>query len=203
MLAVLALAPAYVLPARPAAGAPTVRMVESWYDSGKRLDGSTAAAAPAAGGAVTRQILSKKGEVTTVVEGAKKSLPLGVKDESQVNPLTGKVLGVALALAVGTPFISAALNGGTAPSPKSLGLDMPAFEIKMTEDDKARVAAAKARNAADSEAMMKVCTATRPAARAIRSCSRAAAPPSAGAAKGAGVRMSAALAAAPPRSRTP
>ena len=163
MLAVLALAPAYVLPARPAAGAPTVRMVESWYDSGKRLDGSTvAAAAPAAaGGAVTRQILSKKGEVTTVVEGAKKSLPLGVKDESQVNPLTGKVLGVALALAVGTPFISAALNGGTAPSPKSLGLDMPAFEIKMTEDDKARVAAAKARNAADSEAMMKVCTATR------------------------------------------
>ena len=163
MLAVLALAPAYVLPARPAAGAPTVRMVESWYDSGKRLDGSTAAAAaaPAAGGAVTRQILSKKGEVTTVVEGAKKSLPLGVKDESQVNPLTGKVLGVALALAVGTPFISAALNGGTAPSPKSLGLDMPAFEIKMTEDDKARVAAAKARNAADSEAMMKVCTAQR------------------------------------------
>ena len=161
MLAVLALAPAYVLPARPAAGAPTVRMVESWYDSGKRLDGSTAAAAaPAAGGAVTRQILSKKGEVTTVVEGAKKSLPLGVKDESQVNPLTGKVLGVALALAVGTPIISAALNGGTAPSPKSLGLDMPAFEIKMTEDDKARVAAAKARNAADSEAMMKVCTAT-------------------------------------------
>ena len=161
MLAVLALAPAYVLPARPAAGAPTVRMVESWYDSGKRLDGSTAAAA-AGGGAVTRQILSKKGEVTTVVEGAKKSLPLGVKDESQVNPLTGKVLGVALALAVGTPFISAALNGGTAPSPKSLGLDMPAFEIKMTEDDKARVAAAKARNAADSEAMMKVCSATRP-----------------------------------------
>ena len=163
MLAVLALAPAYVLPAHPATGAPTVRMVESWYDSGKRLDGSTAAAAaPAAsGGAVTRQILSKKGEVTTVVEGAKKSLPLGVKDESQVNPLTGKVLGVALALAVGTPFISAALNGGTAPSPKSLGLDMPAFEIKMTEDDKARVAAAKARNAADSEAMMKVCTAQR------------------------------------------
>ena len=162
MLAVLALAPAYVMPARPATGAPTVRMVESWYDSGKRLDGSTAAAAaPAAGGAVTRQILSKKGEVTTVVEGAKKSLPLGVKDESQVNPLTGKVLGVALALAVGTPFISAALNGGTAPSPKSLGLDMPAFEIKMTEDDKARVAAAKARNAADSEAMMKVCTAQR------------------------------------------
>ena len=190
MLAVLALAPAYVLPARPAAGAPTVRMVESWYDSGKRLDGSTAAAVAPAGGAVTRQILSKKGEVTTVVEGAKKSLPLGVKDESQVNPLTGKVLGVALALAVGTPFISAALNGGTAPSPKSLGLDMPAFEIKMTEDDKARVAAAKARNAADSEAMMKVCTDTTPAARAIRSCSRAAAPPSAGAAKGAGVRMS-------------
>ena len=107
MLAVLALAPAYVLPARPATGAPTVRMVDSWYDSGKRLD----AAAPAAGGGVTRQILSKKGEVTTVVEGAKKSLPLGVKDESQVNPLTGKVLGVALALAVGTPFISAALNG--------------------------------------------------------------------------------------------
>ena len=80
MLAVLALAPAYVLPARPAAGAPTVRMVDS----------------PEDGGGVTRQILSKKGEVTTVVEGAKKSLPLGVKDESQVNPLTGKVLGVAL-----------------------------------------------------------------------------------------------------------
>ena len=139
MLAVLALAPAYVLPARPATGAPTVRMVDS----------------PEDGGGVTRQILSKKGEVTTVVEGAKKSLPLGVKDESQVNPLTGKVLGVALALAVGTPFISAALNGGTAPSPKSLGLDMPAFEIKMTEDDKARLAASKARNAADSEAMMK------------------------------------------------
>ena len=157
MLAVLALAPAYVLPARPAAGAPTVRMVESWYDSGKRLDGSTAGG----GGAVTRQVLKKDGTTETVVEGAKKSLPLGVKDESQVNPLTGKVLGVALALAVGTPFISAALNGGTAPSPKSLGLDMPAFEIKMTEDDKARVAAAKARNAADSEAMMKVCTATR------------------------------------------
>ena len=155
MLAVLALAPAYVLPARPAAGAPTVRMVDSWYDSGKRLHARRTAAR------VTRQILSKKGEVTTVVEGAKKSQPLGVKDESQVNPLTGKVLGVALALAVGTPFISAALNGGTAPSPKSLGLDMPAFEIKMTEDDKARVAAAKARNAADSEAMMEVCTATR------------------------------------------
>ena len=136
---------------------PPTKPVISWYDSGKRLD----AAAPAAGGGVTRQILSKKGEVTTVVEGAKKSLPLGVKDESQVNPLTGKVLGVALALAVGTPFISAALNGGTAPSPKSLGLDMPAFEIKMTEDDKARLAASKARNAADSEAMMKVCTATR------------------------------------------
>ena len=89
--------------------------------------------------------------------------------------LLGPVIGVALALAVGTPFISAALNGGTAPSPKSLGLDMPAFEIKMTEDDKARLAASKARNAADSEAMMKVCTDTTPAARAIRSCSRAAA----------------------------
>ena len=37
MLAVLALAPAYVLPARPATGAPTVRMVDSWYDSGVRL----------------------------------------------------------------------------------------------------------------------------------------------------------------------